>query len=40
MLHTFVGDDDASVRETVRKPMKDYLRSSVDLIACLQNWMS
>ncbi|HUR90145.1 MAG TPA: MupA/Atu3671 family FMN-dependent luciferase-like monooxygenase [Ramlibacter sp.] len=32
MLHTFVGDDDAAVRETVRKPMKDYLRSSVDLI--------
>jgi natural product biosynthesis luciferase-like monooxygenase protein len=32
MLHTFVGDDDDKVRETVRKPMKDYLRSSVDLI--------
>ncbi|MEJ6022290.1 MupA/Atu3671 family FMN-dependent luciferase-like monooxygenase [Ramlibacter sp. PS4R-6] len=32
MLHTFVGDDDDTVRETVRKPMKDYLRSSVDLI--------
>jgi len=32
MLHSFVGDDDASVRETVRQPMKEYLRSSVDLI--------
>jgi acyl carrier protein len=32
MLHTFVGDDDDEVRETVRQPMKDYLRSSVDLI--------
>jgi natural product biosynthesis luciferase-like monooxygenase protein len=32
MLHTFVGQDDDEVRETVRGPMKDYLRSSVDLI--------
>ncbi len=32
MLHTFVGSDEDSVRETVRGPMKDYLRSSVDLI--------
>ena len=32
MLHTFVGKDEDSVRETVRGPMKDYLRSSVDLI--------
>ncbi|MGE3174846.1 MAG: MupA/Atu3671 family FMN-dependent luciferase-like monooxygenase [Planctomycetota bacterium] len=32
MLHTFVGDDDAQVRAAVREPMKDYLRSSVDLI--------
>jgi natural product biosynthesis luciferase-like monooxygenase protein len=32
MLHTFVGDDDAEVREAVRAPMKAYLRSSVDLI--------
>jgi natural product biosynthesis luciferase-like monooxygenase protein len=32
MLHTFVGDDVDSVRETVRGPMKAYLRSSVDLI--------
>ncbi len=32
MLHTFIGKDDAQVRETVRGPMKEYLRSSVDLI--------
>ena len=32
MLHAFVGADEAVVRETVRKPMKDYLRSSVSLI--------
>jgi natural product biosynthesis luciferase-like monooxygenase protein len=32
MLHTFVGEDDAAVRETVRGPMKDYLRSSIGLI--------
>ncbi|MGA9525705.1 MAG: MupA/Atu3671 family FMN-dependent luciferase-like monooxygenase, partial [Myxococcaceae bacterium] len=32
MLHTFVGDDEASVKETVREPMKGYLKSSVDLI--------
>ena len=32
MLHTFVGDDDDRVREMVRSPMKDYLRSSVGLI--------
>ena len=32
MLHTFVGADDSAVRETVREPMKSYLRSSVGLI--------
>lgn len=32
MLHTFVGQDEGGVRETVRGPMKEYLRSSVDLI--------
>jgi natural product biosynthesis luciferase-like monooxygenase protein len=32
MLHTFVGDDEAAVREIVRGPMKEYLRSSVGLI--------
>ena len=32
MLHTFVGDDEARVREIVREPMKGYLRSSLDLV--------
>ena len=32
MLHTFVGTDEAVVRETVRGPMKGYLRSSIDLV--------
>ena len=32
MLHTFVGEDDDVVREIVRQPMKDYLRSAVGLI--------
>ncbi len=32
MLHTFVGEDDDSVREIVRQPMIEYLRSSVSLI--------
>ncbi|MBR9804888.1 LLM class flavin-dependent oxidoreductase [bacterium] len=32
MLHTFVGEDDDSVREIVREPMKDYLRSSMKLV--------
>ena len=32
MLHTFVGDNDESVRELTREPMKQYLRSSIDLI--------
>src|SRR6185436_1059377 len=32
MLHTFVGDDDAQVRELVRQPMKDYLRSFLKLV--------
>ncbi|MDQ3032938.1 MAG: LLM class flavin-dependent oxidoreductase [Myxococcota bacterium] len=33
MLHTFIGDDEATVKETAREPMKDYLRSSMNLIA-------
>lgn len=33
MLHTFVGEDDDEVRELVRRPMKDYLRSSLKLVA-------
>jgi hypothetical protein len=32
MLHTFVGADREAVRETVREPMKDYLRSAAALI--------
>lgn len=32
MLHAFVGDDDAAVRELVRKPMTEYLRTSVGLV--------
>src|SRR5690606_18249435 len=32
MLHTYVGTDDAQVKARVRQPMKDYLRSSVNLI--------
>lgn len=32
MLHTFIGEDVDDVRETVRGPMREYLRSAVDLI--------
>ncbi|HKU44950.1 MAG TPA: MupA/Atu3671 family FMN-dependent luciferase-like monooxygenase, partial [Polyangiales bacterium] len=32
MLHTFVGESVAAVRERVREPMKQYLKSSVHLI--------
>ena len=32
MLHTFVGDDVEAVRNIVREPMKEYLRSSLMLI--------
>lgn len=32
MLHTFVGDDDASVKEIVRRPLTAYLRTSVGLV--------
>ena len=32
MLHTFVGDDTDAVREVVRAPMKEYLRTSISLI--------
>ncbi len=32
MLHTFIGEDEDHVRETVRDPMKEYLKSSVDLL--------
>jgi len=32
MVHTFVGDSDDEVKEIVRQPMKEYLRSAVGLI--------
>lgn len=32
MLHTFVGDDTAEVKETVRRPMMNYLGSSLGLV--------
>ncbi|MFR9673716.1 MupA/Atu3671 family FMN-dependent luciferase-like monooxygenase [Streptomyces sp. TR02-1] len=32
MLHTFVGDDRETVRETVREPFSKYLASSFDLV--------
>ena len=32
MLHTFVGENNDKVRELVRQPMKDYLRSSMKLV--------
>jgi natural product biosynthesis luciferase-like monooxygenase protein len=35
MLHTFLGEDVQSVRDKVRAPFKEYLKSSVDLIANL-----
>ncbi len=37
MLHTFVGKDLNRVRETVRKPFCDYLKSSSDLLKSLGN---
>jgi natural product biosynthesis luciferase-like monooxygenase protein len=40
MLHTFVGDNDAEVRELVRRPLKDYLRSSLKLVAELAGSVS
>ncbi|REG14281.1 non-ribosomal peptide synthase protein (TIGR01720 family)/amino acid adenylation domain-containing protein/natural product biosynthesis luciferase-like monooxygenase protein, partial [Archangium gephyra] len=35
MLHTFIGDDDREVLETVHKPLLGYFRGSVDIIASL-----
>ncbi|ATB51485.1 MupA/Atu3671 family FMN-dependent luciferase-like monooxygenase [Corallococcus macrosporus] len=35
MVHTFVGTDADAVRETVRGPFREYLRSSLDLLAQL-----
>ncbi|MEY2409369.1 MAG: hypothetical protein QOF48_2039, partial [Verrucomicrobiota bacterium] len=31
MLHTFIGPDEATVKQTVREPFKHYLESSTDL---------
>jgi natural product biosynthesis luciferase-like monooxygenase protein/amino acid adenylation domain-containing protein len=33
MLHTFVGEDADEVREIVRRPFSEYLKTSLDLIA-------
>jgi len=33
MLHTMIGDDRDQVRDIVREPFSNYLRSSIDLIA-------
>lgn len=39
MLHTFIGDDIDAVRETVRQPMVQYLRSSLNLVkGFAQSW--
>jgi natural product biosynthesis luciferase-like monooxygenase protein len=39
MLHTFVGDDEEEVRETVRGPMMAYLGSSLGLVkGFAQSW--
>ncbi|SFK01550.1 MupA/Atu3671 family FMN-dependent luciferase-like monooxygenase [Bradyrhizobium sp. cf659] len=35
MLHTFVGNDVHRVKDLVRQPLKDYIRSSYDLMAGL-----
>lgn len=32
MMHTYVGDDLDAVRDTVREPFKNYLRSSINLL--------
>lgn len=32
MLHTFVGPDERSVKEIVKEPMKNYLRSAANLV--------
>ena len=32
MMHTFIGADEATVRQTVEKPFKEYLRNSLNLI--------
>lgn len=32
MVHTYLCDDEAEARETVREPLSNYLRSSIDLL--------
>jgi len=32
MLHTFVGEDDKAVREKIRRPLSNYLKSSLDQV--------
>ncbi|WP_018680211.1 MupA/Atu3671 family FMN-dependent luciferase-like monooxygenase [Actinokineospora enzanensis] len=32
MVHTFLGDDEDQVRETVREPLSNYLRGSINLL--------
>jgi natural product biosynthesis luciferase-like monooxygenase protein len=39
MLHAFVGEDQQTVRETVREPFKNYLRSSIGLVQNLARSM-
>jgi acyl carrier protein len=39
MLHTFVGDDLEAVKETVRRPFCNYLKTSLDLIQNLARSM-
>jgi natural product biosynthesis luciferase-like monooxygenase protein len=39
MLHAFVGEDQDVVRETVRQPFKNYLRSSIGLVQNLARSM-
>ena len=39
MLHTFIGEDREIVREKVRGPFGDYLKSSVDLIRSMASSM-
>jgi natural product biosynthesis luciferase-like monooxygenase protein len=39
MLHTYVGSDMKAVRELVRQPFCDYLRTSVDLVRNMGRWL-
>lgn len=32
MLHTFIGEDDEAVREKIRRPLSNYLKSSLDQV--------